>query len=333
MRGSRLLEIFADPGQLGYRFEPKYYFKTSRLLINRFVFCCILPHILYCSPVVFCGLLSKDWKIISSCLKLTATCSRISLTRLQEFVISKHLSSCEVFASKILSDAQHPLHSFLSNSRLPRPSRSSFKHIFARTNAYKNSVIPYLARFLTKKVLTNYGAVFKNPSWLLSSQGNSGFPHLQLQIFPLFFEKVPLLPIPTLFVIPPRFKSPGSYLPWKLSNSVLPSVQSPGKRYQTGHYCGHTSHKCIFTHSWQTISSLSFIHSFIFIHLFIYLLTRPRMALNKIKGTNNALTTSNYGSTKRQLPVTNEGTQCDTCDEWFHSRCSKLANCTRTISF
>ena len=40
---------------------------------------------------------------------------------------------------------------FLSNSRLSRPSRSSFKHIFARTNAYKNSVIPYLARFLTNK--------------------------------------------------------------------------------------------------------------------------------------------------------------------------------------
>ena len=40
---------------------------------------------------------------------------------------------------------------FLSNSRLPRPSRSSFKHIYARTNAYKNSVIPYLARFLTNK--------------------------------------------------------------------------------------------------------------------------------------------------------------------------------------
>ena len=115
-------------------------------------------------------------------------------------------------------------------------------------------------------VLTN--GWFENPSWLLSCQGNSGFPYLQLQIFPLFFEKVPLLPIPTLFVIPPRFKSPGGYLPWKLSNSVLPSVESPGKRYQTGHYCGHTSHKCIFVHSWQTISSLSFIH-FSFIYLSI----------------------------------------------------------------
>ena len=31
VRGSRLLEIFAYPGQLGYRLEPEYYFKTSRL--------------------------------------------------------------------------------------------------------------------------------------------------------------------------------------------------------------------------------------------------------------------------------------------------------------
>ena len=35
--------------------------------------------------------------------------------------------------------------------------------------------------------------------------------------------------------------------------------------------------------------------------------------------------TSICGSAKCQLPVTNEGIQCDTCDEWFHSRCSKLA--------
>ena len=32
----RLLKIFADPGQLGYRLEPEYYFKTSRL--QRFQF-------------------------------------------------------------------------------------------------------------------------------------------------------------------------------------------------------------------------------------------------------------------------------------------------------
>ena len=127
--------VFTKVRKLSFYVRRLRSFSTPQFLINRFVFCCILPHILYCSPVVFCGLLSKDWRLISRCLKLIAKCSGISLTRLQEFVSSKHLSSCELFASKILSDAQHLLHSFLSNSRLPRPSRSSFKHIFARTNA------------------------------------------------------------------------------------------------------------------------------------------------------------------------------------------------------
>ena len=63
----------------------------------------------------------------------------------------EHKNTFRLFASKILSDAQHPLRSFLLNSRLSRPSHSSFKHLFTRTNAYKNSVIPYLARFLTNK--------------------------------------------------------------------------------------------------------------------------------------------------------------------------------------
>ena len=31
LRRLRLLEIFADLGQLGYRLEPVYYFKTSRI--------------------------------------------------------------------------------------------------------------------------------------------------------------------------------------------------------------------------------------------------------------------------------------------------------------
>ena len=111
---------------------------------------CVL---LYSSPYPL--LLSRSilWSLIkrlenfSRCLKLIAKCSGISLTRLQEFVISKHLSSCELFANKIISDVQHTLHLFLSNSRLSRPGRSSYKHIYARTDAYENSVIPYLARF------------------------------------------------------------------------------------------------------------------------------------------------------------------------------------------
>ena len=54
--------------------KPSFYvrrlrsFSTAQFLIEPFVFCFILPYILYCSPVVLCGLLSKDWKIISRCV-------------------------------------------------------------------------------------------------------------------------------------------------------------------------------------------------------------------------------------------------------------------------
>ena len=104
--------VFTKVRKLSFYVRRVRSFSTLQFLVGRFVFCCILPHILYCSPVVFCGVLSKDWKIISRCPKLIAKCSGISMTRLQEFIISKHLSSCELFPSKILSDAQHPLHSF-----------------------------------------------------------------------------------------------------------------------------------------------------------------------------------------------------------------------------
>ena len=46
--------------------------------------------------------------------------------------------------------------------------------------------------------------------------------------------------------------------------------------------------------------------------------------MNKIKDTDNSRTISNCGCAKCQLLVTNEGIQCDTCDKWFHSHCSKL---------
>ena len=68
-----------------------------------------------------------------------------------------------------------------------------------------------------------------------------------------------------LFVLLRRFQSLGDYLPWKMSGSVLPRVESSDKRHETGDYCGHTSHKCIFVLSWQT--KASFFHSFIYLTL------------------------------------------------------------------
>ena len=50
---------------------------------------------------------------ISRCLKLIAKCSGISSVRLHDFLISKHLISCELFANEILSDVQHPTFVFI----------------------------------------------------------------------------------------------------------------------------------------------------------------------------------------------------------------------------
>ena len=56
--------VFTKVRKLSFYVRRLRSFSTPQFLIDRFVFCCILPPILYCSPVVFCGLLSKDWKII-----------------------------------------------------------------------------------------------------------------------------------------------------------------------------------------------------------------------------------------------------------------------------
>ena len=141
--------VFTKVRKHSFYVRQHWSLSTSQFPVERFAFCCILAHILNCSPVVFFSILSKHWKIISRCSKLIDKCCGISLSRLQEFVISKHLSSCEIFASKILSDVQHTLHSFLSNSRLSRPSRTSYKNIYACTNCrvrcLENTLYHYLS--------------------------------------------------------------------------------------------------------------------------------------------------------------------------------------------
>ena len=59
--------VFTKVCKISFYVKGLRSFSTPHFLIDRFVFCCILPFILYCSPVVFCGLLSKDWKIIPRC--------------------------------------------------------------------------------------------------------------------------------------------------------------------------------------------------------------------------------------------------------------------------
>ena len=123
------------------------------ILIRRFVFCCILPHLLYCSPVIFSGLLVKDFVIIRRCLKVISKLSGIAYKDLSDFIIAKHFAACDRLCDVILSDPDHPLHSVLNSCQSIRSTRSNFKLPHTRTTKYRNSFIPYLIRLLTRRKL------------------------------------------------------------------------------------------------------------------------------------------------------------------------------------
>ena len=69
-------------------------------LTERFVYSYILPHLLYCSPAIYPGLLAKDWLLLSYSISLTSKISLISRNSLCEFLISKHVSACDKFISQ-----------------------------------------------------------------------------------------------------------------------------------------------------------------------------------------------------------------------------------------
>ena len=121
-------------------------FKVSPKILLNFLTSCALPHILYCSPAVFPGLLKKDLLILRRCVVTLAKSCGSSFTVLADTVIRMHFSACERFANRILSDTSHPLHKPLSDCLPKRSTRSSFNLMYARTSAYRNSVLPYLAR-------------------------------------------------------------------------------------------------------------------------------------------------------------------------------------------
>lgn len=116
--------------------------------ITQFVFSCILTHWLYCSPVIFPGLLAKDFIILRRSLKCISECSGLSLSVLSEFICKKHVISSTRFAIKILSDSSHPLHDEFLACVSTSKTRNNYKPLFCRTTLYRNSCLPYLARIL-----------------------------------------------------------------------------------------------------------------------------------------------------------------------------------------
>nr|CAH8866336.1 unnamed protein product [Trichobilharzia regenti] len=138
-------------------FRLTYYIKKLRhsgitqSLIIQFINSCVLPIILYCSPLFFPGLLKKDHIILRRTLRAVSRVSAIPLTELNDTVVNRHMNSCKHLAKVILSDSEHPLYSQLFPCISSGKTRRNFINIYARTTKYKNSTVPYLARVLCEE--------------------------------------------------------------------------------------------------------------------------------------------------------------------------------------
>ena len=120
-------------------------------LILKFVIACVLPHWLYCSPIFFPGLKEQDYVVIIRSLNLLSRCSGVTRATLVDFIVEKHFDACHGFSSRLLSDTGHCLHFELSKAVSNPRTRSNFRLLHARTSMYRNSIIPYLARFLVDR--------------------------------------------------------------------------------------------------------------------------------------------------------------------------------------
>jgi hypothetical protein len=141
--------LFTKCRKLTFYIKRLRTYRVPNTVIWRFVDSCVLPLILYCSPVIFPSLLKKDFILLRRLFKMISRVSGIQYSSLCDVVIKRHFIACRRLANNVLSDIQHPLHNSLSASRSQRPLRSNFRLLSARTTSYKNSIIPFLSRFLT----------------------------------------------------------------------------------------------------------------------------------------------------------------------------------------
>lgn len=151
---SRHLEqLFIKCRKLSFHIKRLRSYRVPTVVIWRFVDSCVLSLILYCSPVIFPGLLKKDFTLLRRTINVIARVSGISFPTLCDVITKRHFAACKRFVNNILSDEMHPLHDAISVCRSLRPLRSSFRLISARTNTFRNSIIPFLARFLTNEFI------------------------------------------------------------------------------------------------------------------------------------------------------------------------------------
>ncbi len=141
--------LFIKVRKLLYYIRRLRSYRTPQALIWRFIDACVLPLILYCSPVIFPALLKKDLVIIKRILRMLSSAAGFSYAFLADLIIQRHFKTVKQFADRILSEVAHPLHSELMAAKSSRTMRRGFHHMSCRTSAYQHSVLPFLARYLT----------------------------------------------------------------------------------------------------------------------------------------------------------------------------------------
>ena len=145
---SHVLLLSKKVYRLTYYIKRLHAFGITRHLLLQFVNSCILPIILYCSPLFFPGLLRKDFAVLRRVLKAVCKVCGESFEVIINMLVDRHLKSCKLLAGVILSDTNHPLHSYLSPCISSGRTRRKYIKIHTRKQVYKSSVIPYLANLL-----------------------------------------------------------------------------------------------------------------------------------------------------------------------------------------
>ena len=145
---SHVLLLSKNVNRLTYSIKRLHAFGIIRHLLLQFVNSCILPIILYCSPLFFPGLLRKDFAVLRRVLKAVCKVCGESFEVIINMLVDRHLKSSKLLAGVILSDTNHPLHSYLSPCISSGRTRRKYIKIHARKQIYKSSVIPYLANLL-----------------------------------------------------------------------------------------------------------------------------------------------------------------------------------------
>ena len=148
---SHVLSVFSKIRRLSYFIRRLRSFKTPPSHLMLFVTLCAVPLILYCSPVIFSGMMAKDFVLLRRSIRLLSTTSGLPYVELLDFILEKHFKSCDRLSHVILNDATHPLYTFLDCCRSKRNLRSTMTCMHSRTSRHRNSIVPYLARYLISK--------------------------------------------------------------------------------------------------------------------------------------------------------------------------------------